>query len=99
MSFPPQSTRKVGAESEDAACAFLDAKGLRIVGRNFRVRGGEIDIVAREGDVLVFVEVRSREAEEFGAPEETVGFAKRRKIAAAAREYIRRIPRDSWKEA
>ncbi len=88
-----------GAEAEETACAFLAASGFRIVERNFRTRGGEIDIVARKGDVLAFVEVRFREGEEFGAPEETVGVAKRRKIAAAAREYIRRIPRDSWMEA
>jgi putative endonuclease len=99
MSFPPESTRKAGAEAEEAACAFLEASGLRIVERNFRARGGEIDLVAREGDVLVFVEVRFREGEEFGAPEETVGPAKRRKIVSAAREYLGRIPWNSWKEA
>jgi putative endonuclease len=69
------------------------------VERNFRARGGEIDIVGRQGDILVFVEVRYREEEEFGAPEETVGFPKRRKVAAAAREYIGNIPPASWREA
>ena len=72
---------------------------MRIVERNFRARGGEIDVVAREGDVLAFVEVRFREDEEFGAPEETVGLAKRRRIAAAARAYLGRIPVSSWREA
>jgi putative endonuclease len=99
MSFPPESTRKAGAEAEEAAGAFLEDRGMRIVERNFRARGGEIDLVAREGDVLVFVEVRFREGEEFGAPEETVGPAKRRKIVSAAREYLGRIPWNSWKEA
>jgi len=94
-----ESTHESGAAAEKAACAFLEARGAQVVGRNFRARGGEIDIVAREGDVLVFVEVRFREGEEFGAPEETVGFAKRRKIAAAARDYIGRIPPGSWREA
>jgi putative endonuclease len=69
------------------------------VARNFRARGGEIDIVAREGEVLIFVEVRFREGEEFGAPEETVGFAKRRRIVSAAREYLGGIPAASWREA
>ena len=91
--------RQAGDEAEKTACAFLERKGIRVVERNFRARGGEIDIVARQGDVLVFVEVRFREEEEFGAPEETVGFAKRRKIAAAAREYIGKIPPASWREA
>jgi putative endonuclease len=72
---------------------------VRIVERNFRARGGEIDIVAREGDVLVFVEVRFREDEEFGSPEETVRFGKRRRIVSAARAYLGRIPPSSWKEA
>ncbi len=99
MSFPPGSTREAGAEAEDAACAFLEERGVRVVQRNFRARGGEIDVVAREGDTLVFVEVRFREGEEFGAPEETVGSAKRRMVITAAREYLRRVPPSSWKEA
>jgi putative endonuclease len=99
MSFPPGSTREAGAEAEDAACLFLEGLGLRVVERNFRVRGGEIDIVARQGDVLVFAEVRFREDEEFGGPEESVGIAKRRRVITAAREYLRRVPPSSWKEA
>lgn len=70
-----------------------------MVERNFRVRGGEIDIVARQGDVLVFAEVRFREDEEFGGPEESVGIAKRRRVITAAKEYLRRVPPSSWKEA
>jgi putative endonuclease len=72
---------------------------LRIVERNFRARGGEIDLVAREGDVLVFVEVRFRDGERFGTPEETVVPVKRRKIVSAARAYLGAIPWNSWKEA
>ncbi len=70
-----------------------------MVERNFRVRGGEIDIVARQGDVLVFAEVRFREDEEFGGPEESVGIVKRRRVITAAKEYLRRVPPSSWKEA
>jgi putative endonuclease len=99
LSLPPKSTREVGNAAEAAACAFLEESGLRIVERNFRARGGEIDVVARAGALLVFVEVRFREGEEFGAPEETVGLAKRRRIVSAARDYLGRIPLSSWKEA
>ena len=67
--------------------------------RNFRARGGEIDIVAREGDVLVFVEVRSRGDAGFGTPEESVAPAKRRRIVAAARGYLSGVPPSSWREA
>jgi putative endonuclease len=72
---------------------------LTIVERNFRVRGGEIDIVARKGDVIVFVEVRSREVPGFGTPEESVTPAKRRRIVGAARHYLSTVPPSSWREA
>ena len=72
---------------------------MTIVERNFRTRGGEIDIVARKGDVLVFVEVRSREVLDFGTPEESVTPAKRRRIVGAARRYLSKVPPSSWREA
>jgi putative endonuclease len=99
VTVPPGQRRSAGEEAEALACRYLEERGLAIVSRNVRARGGEIDIVAREGDVLVFVEVRSREDDEHGLPEESVGAAKRRKIAAAAREYIRHVPPEAWREA
>lgn len=72
---------------------------MTIVERNFRTPGGEIDIVARKGDVLVFVEVRSREAPDFGTPEESVTPAKRRRVVGAARQYLSKVPPSSWREA
>jgi len=80
-------------------CAYLGERGVRVVERNFRARGGEIDLIARDGDVLAFVEVRFREGDGHGLPEESVGPAKRRRIAAAARAYLSTIPPDSWREA
>ena len=99
MTHPPDERMKAGAAAEEAACAWLEARGIRVERRNFRARGGEIDIVAREGDMLVFAEVRFREGEEFGAPEETVGIAKRRNLITAAREYLRRVDASTWREA
>ena len=72
---------------------------MEIVERNFRARGGEIDVIARDRNVLAFVEVRFREEDGHGLPEESVGPAKRRRIAAAARAYLATIPPGSWKEA
>ena len=72
---------------------------MTIVERNFRARGGEIDIVAREEDVIVFVEVRSREVPGFGTPEASVTPAKRRRIVGAARHYLSKVPPFSWREA
>ena len=96
---PPETRRAQGDAAEERACRHLDRSGLTIVERNFRTRGGEIDIVARKGDVLVFVEVRSREDAAFGTPEESVTLAKRRRIVAAARQYLSKVPPSSWREA
>ncbi|HEY5577446.1 MAG TPA: YraN family protein [Deferrimonas sp.] len=96
---PPEARRARGDTAEDRACRHLEGLGCTIVERNFRTKGGEIDIVAREGDVLVFVEVRSREDAGFGTPEESVTPAKRRRIVAAARRYLSNVPPSSWREA
>jgi putative endonuclease len=97
--LPPEARRAQGDAAEDRACRHLEGLGCTIVERNFRTKGGEIDIVAREGDVLVFVEVRSREDAGFGTPEESVTPAKRRRIVAAARRYLSNVPPSSWREA
>ena len=98
--IPPLEPRKAqGDAGEERACRHLDRSGFTIVERNFRTRGGEIDIVARKGDVLVFVEVRSREVTDFGTPEESVTPAKRRRIVATARRYLSNVPPSSWREA
>ena len=99
MISPPEVRRAQGDAAEDRACRHLEGSGFSIVERNFRTRGGEIDIVARKGDVLVFVEVRSREVPGFGTPEESVTPAKRRRIVTAARHYLSKVPPSSWREA
>lgn len=96
---PPEARRAQGDAAEERACRHLERSGLTIVERNFRTRGGEIDIVARKGDVLVFVEVRSRGESDFGTPEESVTPAKRRRIVAAARRYLSKVPPTSWRGA
>ena len=96
---PPEARRAQGDAAEERACRHLDRSGFTIVERNFRTRGGEIDIVARKGDVLVFVEVRSREVPDFGTPEDSVAPAKRRRIVATARQYLSKVPPSSWREA
>ena len=99
MILPPEARRVGGDAAEERACRHLDRSGFTIVERNFRTRGGEIDIVARKRDVLVFVEVRSREVPDFGTPEESVTPAKRRRIVATARQYLSKVPPSSWREA
>jgi putative endonuclease len=97
--LPPEARRAQGDAAEERASRHLEGSGFTIVERNFRMRGGEIDIVARKADVLVFVEVRSREVPGFGTPEESVTPAKRRRIVAAARRYLSNVPPSSWREA
>lgn len=89
-----QNDRQVGAAYEEKACAFLKEKGLRIVERNFRVRQGEIDVIARDRGTLVFVEVKYRKNPSKGLPEEAVDFRKQRQISRVALFYLtfRRLP-------
>jgi putative endonuclease len=82
------STTESGRSNEDRACAELARRGYVIVERNYRCKLGELDVVAREGDVLVFVEVRSRRSARYGSALETVNAAKQRRIARVAQHYL-----------
>ena len=77
----------LGRRGERIAAGLLAARGWRVVGSGFLARHGEIDLVARDGDRLVVVEVKTRTSEAFGSPAEAVGPRKRRALAAAAGEY------------
>jgi putative endonuclease len=83
-----------GGAAEEAAARFLERNGLAIVARNYRTRMGEIDLVAREGATLVFVEVRMRSCDRFGGGAESIGWRKRSRIEAAARHYLSRLRRE-----
>ena len=84
---------QVGALAEDAAWNYLQRQGLQLVQRNYRVRGGEIDIIAHDArGVLVFVEVRARASTTFGGAAASVDARKRARILLAARHYLMRLP-------
>lgn len=83
--------RQIGAKQEQFACKWLEQRGYRIVERNFRCRSGEIDIVAREGGYLVFVEVKYRRSGESGLPQEAVDWRKQRAISRVALYYLHRF--------
>ena len=74
--------RQTGTLAENSACAFLEAQGFTIVTRNFLRRVGELDIVARAGDLLIVVEVRMRASEVFGGAAASITRGKQRRIAA-----------------
>ena len=85
-----------GRLGEDLAYRYLRRHGCTVVARNYAARSGagEVDLVAWEGGVLVFVEVKTRSSADFGAPEAAVDGEKQRRIAIAAREYGRRAQVD-----
>ncbi|MEK7529135.1 MAG: YraN family protein [Patescibacteria group bacterium] len=80
-------SRSLGNKGENIAVDYLKANGFDILDRNFTIRGGEIDIVARDGAELVFVEVKTRRSRSFGSGEDSVNFFKLKNIHRAARRY------------
>lgn len=86
-----------GKEGERAAAEYLSTSGLKILERNFRCPAGEIDLVARDGKFIVFVEVRSRLSDELCSPEESLTVHKFRRLTKAALWYLKeRGPADSY---
>lgn len=88
-----------GQAAEDAALAFLQDQGLTLLARNHRCRLGEIDLVMRHGESLVFVEVRARRSDAYGGAVASVGVAKQRRLTAAARHFLMRHPREADRPA
>ncbi|HET8711868.1 MAG TPA: YraN family protein [Spongiibacteraceae bacterium] len=85
---PTPTKTDSGAAIENAAAMWLQAQGMACVARNFRCRGGEIDLIMRDGRTLVFVEVRLRNREDFGNAAESVTAAKQRRVIHAAQYYL-----------
>ena len=79
-----------GKQGEKIAAAFLKKNGYRIIEKNFRCVLGEIDIIAREKDELVFVEVKTRKSGELGYPEQAVGTKKQKKMSQLALWYLQK---------
>jgi len=82
------TTTARGREGEALAARHLEKCGLRVVDRNYRVRGGEIDLICRDGRSLVFVEVRQRSSGEFGGAAASITRRKQARIILAARHYL-----------
>ena len=86
-----------GERAEQLACSFLQQHGLQLITRNYRCRGGEIDLVMRHRDSLVFVEVRYRQHTAFGTPAETVSTRKQARIIHCAHCYL--TQQRAWNQA
>ena len=82
------TTTELGGHGERMAAAYLTDAGLRVLDRNWRCRDGELDLVAREGDALVFCEVKTRRAAGYGHPVEAVTVAKQRRLRLLAQRWL-----------
>src|SRR5436309_5404805 len=81
---------RLGTKGENLACQFLRKNGYKILYRNFRGRtGGEIDVVCRDGDTLVFIEVKTRTGEDFGRPFEAIDRDQRKRISRGGLAWLR----------
>jgi putative endonuclease len=88
----PETTTAIGRRGEDAAARHLESHGLQLLERNYRCRGGEIDLVMLEGNTLVLVEVRLRTSGGFGGAAASVGSRKQRRFTLAARHLMMTRP-------
>jgi putative endonuclease len=89
--------QQAGSDAEARAAAYLQERGLVPIDRNVRFKGGEIDLVMRDGPEWVFVEVRARADVRFGGAAASVGASKQRRVAVAAQLYLlRRFGQRAW---
>ncbi len=95
----PSARSKLGSQGEAVAAAHLRAAGLTLMERNFRTRYGEVDLVARDGDAIVFIEVKTRRGNAYGGPEESVTRRKRGRLAKTAMHYLQAhgLEQRSWR--
>jgi putative endonuclease len=88
--MPTLDRISLGISGEDLACRELERRGYAVLARRYRTRFGEIDIVARDGPTIVFVEVKARTSDRYGEPAEAVTLHKQIKVAAMAEDYLAR---------
>ncbi len=83
-----KNKRKTGKEGEEIACKFISELGYQILERNYQYGHGEIDIIAKDGDIIVFIEVKYRKSLEYGYPEDSITKNKKNQIRKTAEAYI-----------
>lgn len=90
-----KTTKETGKQAERYAESFLQRQGLKLIERNYRCRGGEIDLIMRDGEMQVFVEVRYRKHQNFGGAAASVNRQKQSRLIVAAQHYLQRqAPKD-----
>ncbi len=83
-------TKFLGDKGERHAARFLKKQGFRIIARNYKNQFGDLDLIALDGDQVVFVEVKTRQSTRFGEPVEAVGYAKQKKLTQLALAYLKK---------
>jgi putative endonuclease len=91
----PHQKQKFGEAGEAIAARHLEKKGYRIIEKNYRTKLGEIDLIAKDRDTIVFVEVKSRRSRQFGNPKAAVTPQKQRKISMVALQYLKATRRNN----
>jgi putative endonuclease len=86
--FDMPTNQELGARGEDLAARHLEHIGLEVIERNWRHRSGELDIIAREGETMVFVEVKTRSGIGYGTPAEAVTYTKQTRIRGLALQWL-----------
>ena|SRR6185503_17552396 len=88
--------QRIGKWGEQAAAEFLLERGYVIVAHNFRTPYGEIDLIARQGEITIFIEVKTRTSNKMGLPEESINLRKRQHMISAAEYYAAESEIDHW---
>jgi putative endonuclease len=83
-----EASKALGSKGEDLAVQYLKKKGFKVIERNYHCSAGEIDLIAREKNTLVFVEIKTRSSSDFGLPQDAVDRFKQRKMIETARYYL-----------
>lgn len=94
--MPKTHNQKIGKWGEQAAVETLRSRGYEVIGRNVRTPYGEIDIVAKQGDTIIFVEVKTRTSNTMGLPEESITPRKREHMITCAEHYAAEHEIDHW---
>ena len=97
--IPELTSSEVGRTAESFAASALEDRGMTVIGRNFSTRFGEVDLIAKAGETLVFVEVRARRSRAFVTPAETVTGNKARRLIVACQQFLQdtRVPWSDWR--
>jgi putative endonuclease len=90
-----KTNQKLGKMGEDIAAEFFEARGFIVLERNYRTSTGEIDLIVRKDDLIVFVEVKTRTSTRYGLPEEAITSTKQEHMVTSAEEYILSHPENS----